>query len=92
MEADLWIRALLALILVAGLIGIVAIIAKKFMPQHLVARHQKDKRISIEELTYLDPKHRLALIKRDDVSHLLLLGPTNLVIEQNIPPLTQEKK
>jgi len=84
MEVDLWIRALLALLLVGGLIGIAALIAKKFMPSHLVARHQKDKRVNILETTYIDPKHRLLLIKRDETEHLILIGNNSMVIERNV--------
>lgn len=85
METDLWIQTLLALVLVVGLIGLVAVLARKFMPGNLVARHHKDKRVSIEEITYIDPKHRLILIKRDDIRHLLLVGANHsVVIEHQI--------
>lgn len=45
----------------------------------------KNKRASIVEVQAIDPKRRLIMIRRDDVEHLLLLGPhTDILIEANI--------
>lgn len=45
----------------------------------------KNKRASIVEVQAIDPKRRLIMIRRDNVEHLLLLGPhTDILIEGNI--------
>ncbi len=93
MESDLWIRVLLALFLVIGLMGVLVLIARKYMPSHMLARSNAEKRVVIKETTYIDPKHRLLLIKRDKTEHLLLIGPSNsLVVESNIVSKSGAKK
>jgi flagellar protein FliO/FliZ len=46
----------------------------------------KQKRLSLVESTSVDSKHRLLLVRRDDVEHLILTGgPIDLVVETGIP-------
>lgn len=46
----------------------------------------KAARLAVSEVLPLDARHRLVLIQRDDVEHLLLLGPDGeTVIERGIP-------
>jgi flagellar protein FliO/FliZ len=79
-------QAVLALIFVLGLIGVVAVAARRFglgVPSPTI--RTKNKRVTVSEVTIVDSKRRLVLIKRDDQEHLILLSPTSeLVIEQNI--------
>ena len=48
-------------------------------------------RIGVVEFASVDPKRRLALIRRDGVEHLILLSPTSeTVIETGIEPVREE--
>ena len=52
------------------------------------ARHL---RLAVMDATPVDSRRRLVLVRRDDVEHLILIGgPTDVVVEQNIklPPST----
>jgi flagellar protein FliO/FliZ len=45
----------------------------------------KSKRLSVTEIQSVDARHRLMLVRRDDVDHLILIGPTGTtVIESKI--------
>ncbi|CCQ74112.1 flagellar biosynthetic protein FliO [Magnetospira sp. QH-2] len=79
-----------ALVFVLGLIGLLALIARKFgMGNKVPSRGAgRRKRLSLVEVMPLDARRRLVLIRRDDRDHLILLGPANgtdLLIERNIP-------
>ena len=44
-----------------------------------------DRRLAVVETLMLGPKHRLIIVRRDNVEHLVLSGPDGAtVIEQNI--------
>jgi flagellar biogenesis protein FliO len=44
-------------------------------------------RLAVIDATPVDSRRRLVLVRRDDVEHLILIGgPTDLVVEQNIRP------
>lgn len=77
----------LALMVVLGLIGILSWAGQRwgsFLPQ-LGRKGKGPKRIGIVETLYVDGKHRLALLRRDQVEHLVLLDPTGaIVVESNI--------
>ncbi|MDV7339082.1 flagellar biosynthetic protein FliO [Terasakiella sp. A23] len=85
MEITDYLRFVFALAFVVALIGILAMLAKRYgMGYRNVARTTK-RRLSISEIMPIDNKRRLVLIKRDDKEHLLVLGgTTDLVVEQNI--------
>ncbi len=86
MEYTIIIRALLALAFVAGLIGLVGFVTKKFSLQSRVLSKQGKKRLSIEEILWVDAKTRIILLRRDDKTHLLLLSPHGAtMIESDIP-------
>jgi flagellar protein FliO/FliZ len=80
-------KFLAALLFVLGLIGGLALIAKKFgMGNRGPMRRAKGNRLSIIESMPLDAKRRIVLVRRDDKEHMLLLGGvTELVIEGGIP-------
>lgn len=95
MDLDLFAYAkfVLALIFVLGLIGLLAAAARKWglgLPAAQV-RRGKDKRLSIVEVAGLDTKRRMVLLRRDDVEHLVILGPDGeTVIERGIKVLPSE--
>lgn len=82
-------KFVLALVFVLGLIGLLAVAARRWglgLPQAKVRRGQ-DKRIGMVEVAPLDAKRRLVLVKRDDVEHLIILGQDGeTVVETNITP------
>ena len=93
MDYVAYLNAILALIFVLGLIGLFSFIFKKVSTGQLGGKSKDAKRISLEEVFYLDTKRKLLLVKRDDVEHLILLGPTSeTVIEQNIKASKSDSK
>ena len=92
MDYDIFFRFLLALIFVLGLIGLLAWAARRFGVGGRVAiRQGRRRRMSVVEAAAVDAKHRLVLVRRDNVEHLVMLGPTvDLVIEQGIAVPAEE--
>ena len=87
-DIDTYLRFILALAAVLGLIGGAAWIFKRYgVERHLVKRSgDARKRLGVVEMQTVDPRHKLLLLRRDDVEHLVLLGPNqDLLLEQNIP-------
>ncbi|MBX7199799.1 MAG: flagellar biosynthetic protein FliO [Rhodospirillaceae bacterium] len=85
MEAQNYITAVLVLILVIGLILGLAALLKRFglTDARVLGRRA---RLATVESKSLDGRHRLVLVRRDDVEHLLLIGPnTSQVLERGIP-------
>ena len=75
METESVLRVICALVLVLSLFGLCSILYKKYLLDKNFMNGGKAKRLSIEEQLYLDSKHRLVLVKKDDAEFLLLLGP-----------------
>lgn len=86
MDFDLVIRFILALLFVLALIGLFAWAARRFgLTGRIGPAMGKARRLRIVEVAPLDPKTRLVLLRRDDVEHLILIGPAGgLVIESGI--------
>jgi len=87
MEPLQYLKYILGLLVVLGLIALVTLLARKFgMVPRAERKPGSAKRLSITDVISIDAKRRLVLIQRDDQEHLLLLGPErDLVVEQNIP-------
>jgi len=86
MEMDVYFRFLLALVFVLALIGALAWAVRRFgLVRGAVRPSGGPRRIEIVEIAPLDAKRRLALIRRDDTEHLILLGANSeLVVESGI--------
>jgi flagellar protein FliO/FliZ len=86
MEFDVYLRFLLALAFVLGLIAALAWAARRFgLGGGFAPMKGRSARLAVVEATMLDAKRRLVLIRRDDREHLLLLGPTGeTVVEAGI--------
>ena len=86
LETINYLKFLLALLFVLGLIGGFAIIAKRAgLGNRGPMVRGKSKRLSIIETMSLDPKRRIVLIRRDNCEHLLLIGTSSeQVIERDI--------
>lgn len=81
---DLW-RYFGALLLVAGLAGFAIVATRRFGVPGLI-KPQNNRRVRIVESVMLSARQRLCLIRRDNVEHLVLIGPEGAsVIERNIP-------
>ncbi len=82
-ESFTYVRAIFALLFVIGLIFLLAAVAKKTgLDKKLAGARGTTRRLSVAETIYLDPKHRLVLVKDDNKEHLLLVGTSgSLLIE-----------
>jgi len=69
-------RAFFALVITLGLIGLGAVVARRFGPEWLVRLQspKASRRMAIVESLPLDPARRLVLVRLDDKERLLLLG------------------
>lgn len=77
----------LALIFVLGLIGLAALMLRRFGPGALSLPRNRAgaRRLSVVEALPIDPRRRLLLVRRDGVEHLLLLGPNgDRIVESDI--------
>lgn len=88
MDLESYLRFVLALVAVLGLIGLIAWVARRFglVPGGAIGTG-RSRRLGVIEAMPLDGKRRLVLVRRDDREHLLLLGPgtgNDLVVERDI--------
>jgi len=82
MDFDLYLRFALALILVLGLIALLAWMLRRF---GMGMKMSKGRRLGISEVQLLGPRHKLMLVRRDDLEHLVILGPAGeTVVETGI--------
>jgi flagellar protein FliO/FliZ len=69
-------RAFFALAITLGLVGLAAVVARRFGPEWMVRlqRPKAERRLAIVESLPLDPARRLVLVRLDSTERLLLLG------------------
>ncbi|NDE90302.1 MAG: hypothetical protein EB059_04070 [Alphaproteobacteria bacterium] len=95
MPDDMLAKMLVALGLVLGLLGVITWILKKYgsrlgLP---ITMRQGRSRLQLLDVSALDARHRLVLVRRDHIEHLLLLGGAQpVVIETGIPHSPSEEK
>ncbi len=76
MDFNIYLRFMLALILVLGLIGGLTWAARRFgFGGQLTPNAGKSPRLSVVEVRTLDSRRKLVLLRRDGSEHLVLLGP-----------------
>ena len=86
MEATDYIRFVLALLLVLGLILALKWVLGRFAGGNIGRGVLARRRLRTVESTSIDARHRLVLVRRDAVEHLVLVGPGSAqVIETGIP-------
>lgn len=89
MDLNDYLRTVFALLFVLGLIGLLYLLARQYAARRLgpgATRGGLGARLGIVEVRPLDGRRRLVLVRRDDVEHLLLLGPErDLVVESGVP-------
>ena len=85
MSDSLVLNFIIALAVVLGLLGVLAWAGRRFGMIPGVSRRGAGGRLRVVEVTAVDAKRRLLLIRRDTVEHLVLLGATgDLVVERGI--------
>ena len=92
MEFSGYLRFLLALVFVIGLIGVFTVLARRmgFGFPAAALKKSANRRLSVVEAAPLDGRRRMILIRRDDTEHLILLGPNSeLVVESGIKANTE---
>ncbi|MDP1629924.1 MAG: flagellar biosynthetic protein FliO [Caulobacter sp.] len=70
------IRMVAALAVTLGLVGLAAVVMRRFGPEAM-SRFQmsrKDRRLTLVETLVLDPARRLVLVRLDNEERLILLG------------------
>ncbi len=92
MELGLYLKFLLALCFVLGLIAALAWAARRFgLAGRLTPISGKSRRLAIVEVMTLDARRKLVLLKRDETEHLVLLGVSqDLLLESAPAPASTE--
>ncbi|HVI52194.1 MAG TPA: flagellar biosynthetic protein FliO [Candidatus Sulfotelmatobacter sp.] len=84
MDWTLYLRTVLVLVFVLGLIGAASWLARRAGLGH-GRLGRKGRRLAVVESLGLDNRRRLVLVRRDGVEHLLLVGgAAELVVESRI--------
>tara|TARA_R110001583_G_scaffold32107_7_gene110036 strand:- start:54933 stop:55388 length:456 start_codon:yes stop_codon:yes gene_type:complete len=85
MDIGSYFRFVAALVFVLAMIGVLALLARRFVPGARSVNRGKIRRLALIEVLPLDAKRRLVLIRRDDTEHLIVLAPNgDMVVERNI--------
>ena len=83
MDLDGYLRFILALVFVLALIGLLSWAARRYgLGGRLAPSTRGTRRLSVVEVTTLDTKHRLVLVRGNEIEHLAMIGgPNDIVIE-----------
>src|SRR3954466_11297891 len=76
-----------AFLVVLALIGLTAWLVRRFAGNRLGANANRGRmpRLAVIDAAPVDGRRRLVLVRRDNIEHLLMIGgPTDIVVEQNI--------
>ncbi len=83
-QTYVWAVILLGLVL-AGIGGIAWLIKRTGLVPGVGGLRRNGRRLRVVEVTPVDVKRKLVLVRRDDVEHLILLGmQSDLVVESGI--------
>ena len=87
MDITTYFKAFLGLAIVIGLImGFAYAMKRMGFGDALRGPLGRKRRLATVEAVMLDSRHKAVLVRRDDVEHLVLVGPnTSQVIERGIP-------
>lgn len=81
------VRFFVAFVIVLALIGVTFWLIRRFGGARVGAAAQRGRapRLAVIDAAAVDGRRRLVLVRRDNVEHLLMIGgPSDLVVEQNI--------
>ena len=76
-----------AFLVVLALIGLTAWLVRRFAGNRLGSNANRGRmpRLAVIDAAPVDGRRRLVLVRRDNIEHLLMIGgPTDIVVEQNI--------
>jgi len=86
MDLDQYIKFIVVLLFVVGLIVAAAWLLRRIGLGGVSARASRHRRLGVVEVLALDAKRRLVLVRRDDREHLILLSATgDLVVDGGAP-------
>jgi len=88
MDLGNYLRFVLALLFVLGLIGVLATVMRRygFGMGSVAVRRGQERRLKLVEILPIDAKRRAVLLRRDDIEHLVILGANSeTVVESSIP-------
>ncbi|CCG08014.1 FliO/MopB family protein [Pararhodospirillum photometricum] len=84
-DPSTYVTFVLALVFVIGLIFLMAYGLRRWAGAMGPLR-RGGRRLALVEALPLDPRHRLVLVRRDDVEHLVVIGASSIVVvETGIP-------
>lgn len=83
MDITDFLRAVFALVLTLGLVGLAAVALRKYGPDAMArfASQKKDRRLRVVESLVLDPARRILIVDCDGRERLILLGEGRLLSE-----------
>jgi flagellar protein FliO/FliZ len=86
-------RAIFALAVTLGLIGLAAVALRKYGPETLAKLQtgRRERRLVLVESLMLDPARRLVLIRLDDEERLVLLGEGRMLESLKKTPAPRRK-
>jgi flagellar protein FliO/FliZ len=82
MDFETYLRFILVLVFVLGLVFLLGWILRR-SGIGAGAGVGKSRRVGVVESAFLGPKHRLVLVRRDQVEHLVLIGPTSSILVES---------
>jgi flagellar protein FliO/FliZ len=86
MEFENYLRFVLAMVFVLSLMGGLWLILKKLGLAGPVVQVQGKRRLKVIESLSIDTRRRAVILQRDNIQHLVILGPTSeTVVETQIP-------
>ena len=86
MDAENYLRFVLAMVFVLSLMGGLWLILKKLGLAGPVVQVAGKRRLKIIESLSIDTRRRAVILQRDNIQHLVILGPTGeTVVETQIP-------
>jgi flagellar protein FliO/FliZ len=88
MESADYLRFVLVLVFVLALIGVLTWLVRRFgLAGRMPTGGRRGRRLDVIEVAPLDSRHRLVLVRRDRIEHLILLGANaDVVVERGIAP------
>ena len=87
MDINGYLKFVLALAFVLGLIGLLALLLRRYGPGAVTVprRRGQGRRLRIVEVAAVDTRRRLGLVRCDDREHLLLLGANSELLIESRP-------
>ena len=88
MDLAALVRAIFALALTLGLIGLAAVALRKYGPDAIsrISAQKKDRRLKIVETLTLDPARRVMIVSCDGRERLIILGEGRMLADLSGEP------